>query len=294
MMRGISLTILLLLSLCLFSINSIKNVNALGTFQETLLCNGFTNSTNEWYKVGSTPQLRYVDYPYKYIWAYFHEHTDAWYTFDDMNSAAKSFVKIEVRAYCKPDYDAYRFWYSWSNGSYSTPWINFWYTANNTWQWTSWSEIVYVPYYGSANDWQDVNDTKIALYVDFSGTDYYIYVDCIQIRVTYTSLQWNNVETWYGTLYAPTWWHVESWYGTLGTLAWHHVEFWYGQIGSVLAPFFDVPFYILIFGLGAWICVPFCAVFAIKTKSPKLFITALIFFGIGLALFMYLSAGGGM
>jgi len=292
---------------------SIKNVSAT-TYTTYLNVNGYNEQIcNEaWKKGGVTPYINGTDYPIGYLNASeSYAGADFGSTFATSDFIGNFTIEDIPDISGKTLTHVYLQWNWRSLGTYSPSiGIAFWDTSTSVWRDAgyevrayyqsgfSWSADFDISSY--ITSWSEVNTTQIKVYAQdnyasHEATDISI-VDHVRLKIIYDYIppSWHHVEYWYGTLYAPTWRDVESWYGTIGTLAWHHVEFWYGQIGSVLAPFFDVPFYILIFGLGSWICVPFCAVFAIKAKSPKLFITALIFFGIGLALFMYLSAGGGM
>ena len=291
-MRISSILILLLVSSCLFSI---KNVSAT-TYTTYLNVNGYNEQIcNEaWKKGGVTPYINGTDYPIGYLNASeSYAGADFGSTFATSDFIGNFTIEDISDISGKTLTHVYLEWNWRSLGTYSPSiGIAFWDTSTSVWRDAgyegrsyyqsgfSWSVDFDISSY--ITSWSEVNTTQIRVYAidvyaSHEATDVSI-VDHVRLKIIYDYIP-------------PSWHHVEYWYGTL---FWHHVEFWYGIFGSAIAPFFDVPFYILIFGLGSWVCVPFCAVFAIKTRDPKLFITALIFFGIGLALFMYLSAGGGM
>jgi len=315
MIRGISLILLSFLFLSLFSVNPIQAPCPTSSYFY-IYVDGYNEEIIDacWVKGGVTPYINGSDYPVGYLnvsetYGDITDDYEKWignFTFEDTPSTTGwtiSFVQIDF--------------YVRSTGTYS-PWVgcqlwnehlgvwypvgdeisaiaHFYYEAEFGW------DFLCCPTGGCASPtacemtWDDVNNTEIRLCArDGFAThdaDDILIIDTVRLKVwyTYEIPCWEDVCTWYGTFYGESWFNVCTWYGTFGDLSWKDVCIWYGEFVIGIGFFFDMCYYSLLGFLGSWIMCIFTTAYSVKNKKYGGFVMAIVFFGIGLALMMFIG-----
>jgi hypothetical protein len=257
---------------------------------QTLLVDGFSARNTQWYKVGSSPYLTYVDYPNNYIWGRpsYEGTLDNYYTFQN-HSARGTFVRLEYRVYCK---------YIWSGSNYYATLLLTWrnatsessnsYTFNSGFDWTWLSGNITV-----AKSWSDVDNCNLTITLDgFDPTNGQFLIDCVQIVAYYipAPATWNTCETWYVELAGKLWNIVETWLVNLGTKIWNTIEVW--SFILILGEQYSIS--LMRYGLffTGLLCIGFSLIGGVKKHDSMMlaiFWILVFFIGIGL-----LIAVGGM